>query len=120
MIRRHPGALEGEPHIELDGDDGMEALRRVVRAATGACRGPGSRRAAGVTAPSGEPTVDYSFDQRAEAGRVAFARGAVVVHPSLGEGRVVACDGAGGDAKVTVYFDEVGEKRVLARFLRPA
>jgi hypothetical protein len=32
----------------------------------------------------------------------------------------VACDGAGRDAKVTVRFYEAGEKRVLARFLRPA
>jgi DNA helicase-2/ATP-dependent DNA helicase PcrA len=42
----------------------------------------------------------------------------VVAHPSLGEGRVVSCEGAGGEAKVTVIFDEAGEKRVLARFLR--
>ena len=41
-----------------------------------------------------------------------------VEHPSLGEGRVVSCDGTGGEAKVTVIFDLAGEKRVLARFLR--
>jgi DNA helicase-2/ATP-dependent DNA helicase PcrA len=83
VIRRHPGALEGEPHIELD-----------------------------------SPGVDYDFDQRPEAGRSAFSPGAVVAHASLGEGRVVSCDGAGGEAKVTVIFDDAGEKRVLARFLR--
>jgi hypothetical protein len=33
---------------------------------------------------------------------------------------VLACDGAGREAKVTVHFWEAGEKRVLARFLRPA
>ena len=33
-------------------------------------------------------------------------------------GLVVACDGVGRDAKVTVRFYEAGEKRVLARFLR--
>jgi len=43
-----------------------------------------------------------------------------VVHDALGEGLVVACDGAGRDAKVTVRFYEAGEKRVLARFLRRA
>jgi len=111
VIRRHPGAIEGEPHIELDGEDGFGAPAHAPQSF--------ARRPAAARAPGREPTVDYSFDQRAEAGRVAFARGAVVVHPSLGEGRVVSCDGAGGDAKVTVYFDDAGEKRVLARFLRP-
>jgi hypothetical protein len=61
--------------------------------------------------------VDYAFDQRPEAS--ALGRGTRVLHPSLGEGIVLGCDGAGGDAKVTVRFD-VGEKRVLARFLSPA
>jgi DNA helicase-2/ATP-dependent DNA helicase PcrA len=42
-----------------------------------------------------------------------------VVHPSLGEGIVVACEGTGRDAKATVRFG-IGEKRVLARFLGPA
>jgi DNA helicase-2/ATP-dependent DNA helicase PcrA len=81
-IRRHPGALPHEPHIELDevptwGDEGL--------------------------------------DQRPGQGG-PFARGDRVIHPSLGAGVVLGCDGAGGDAKVTVRF-EVGEKRVLARFI---
>jgi hypothetical protein len=89
VIRRQPGALPGEPHIELEGD----------------------------ASPSheGGPVVDYDFDQRPEAGR-GFVRGDRVVHPSLGAGHVLGVDGAGGDAKVTVRF-EAGEKRVLARFL---
>lgn len=104
-IRRHPGALPGEPHIELD--------ELAAPAAE-------PRRPAGAAAPGrrGEPVVDYEFDQRPEAGR-AFARGARVTHPSLGDGVVLACDGAGRDAKVTVRF-EAGEKRVVARFLAPA
>jgi DNA helicase-2/ATP-dependent DNA helicase PcrA len=96
VIRRHPGALPQEPHIELDGADAPPSPR-----------GPG--------AGPGEPVVDYDFDQRPEAGR-PFARGDHVIHPSLGEGVVLAVDGAGRDAKVTVRFD-AGEKRVLARFL---
>jgi DNA helicase-2/ATP-dependent DNA helicase PcrA len=82
-IRRHPGALPGEPHIELD-----------------------------------EPPAfsEEGFDQTSDAGARPLARGDRVVHPSLGRGVVLACDGAGRDAKVTVRF-ELGEKRVLARFL---
>ena len=82
IVRRHPGALPGEPHIELDAS-----------------------------------TPGYDFDQRPETGRAPFARGDRVLHVSLGEGVVLACDGAGGDAKVTVRSG-AGEKRVLARFLR--
>jgi DNA helicase-2/ATP-dependent DNA helicase PcrA len=115
VIRRHPGALDGEPHIELDDETPAQAPRawshpQSARPTAPAGRAPASRR--------GEPTIDYEFDQRPEAGRAAFAPGAIVEHASLGEGRVVSCEGAGGEAKVTVIFDDVGEKRVLARFLR--
>jgi DNA helicase-2/ATP-dependent DNA helicase PcrA len=104
VVRRLPGALPGEPHIELDGEGSPEPRPP-----------PPSRAARG----GGEPFVDYAFDQRVEGGRVPFARGERVLHPSLGDGVVLACEGPGGEAKVTVRFD-VGEKRVLARFLRPA
>ena len=111
VIRRHPGSLEDEPHIEMDEEPaGTFAERYPSHADRGS-----PRRGRG---PSAEPTVDYEFDQRPEAGRQAFRPGAVVEHTSLGEGRVVSCEGAGGDAKVTVIFDLAGEKRVLARFLR--
>jgi hypothetical protein len=62
--------------------------------------------------------VDYSYDQRPEGSRAAFAPGERVEHPTLGGGLVRSCDGAGPDAKVTVVFPGVGEKRVIARFLR--
>ena len=101
LIRRHPGALPEEPHIELD----PSAAAPLRESPAGAAR----------AAARGEPVVEYEFDQRPEAGR-PYARGDAVVHPSLGAGIVLGCDGAGGDAKVTVRFD-AGEKRVLARFL---
>jgi len=94
IVRRHPGALPGEPHIELEAP-------------------PPEPEAAG-----GEHAVDYSFDQRAEGG--AFGPGARVRHQAFGDGLVRSADGSGRDAKVTVSFFSVGEKRVLARFLRPA
>jgi DNA helicase-2/ATP-dependent DNA helicase PcrA len=99
VIRRHPGALESEPHIELEGASPVR---------------PSSRAAS-----KGEPTVDYSFDQRPGAVRGAFARGQRVWNAALGEGVVLSCDGTGADAKATVRFD-AGEKRVLARYLKPA
>ena len=78
-------------------------------------RRPGRRGAAGEG-----PTIDYDFDQRPDAAARPFTRGDTVVHEVLGEGKVLACDGAGREAKVTVHFWEAGEKRVLARFLQPA
>jgi DNA helicase-2/ATP-dependent DNA helicase PcrA len=102
VIRRPPGSLPGEPHIELE-EDGPRA--------------PPSSRWPEAARPG--PVTDYDFDQRPRAAGT-IARGTRVAHDSLGEGTVAACEGSGPGAKVTVFFDEVGEKRVLARFLRPA
>jgi len=99
VVRRHPGALPGEPVIEYDGEAATPA--RPARAPRG-------------------PAVDYSYDQRPEGTRPPFAPGDRVLHPNLGEGLVRRCDGAGPDAKVTAVFPGIGEKRVIARFLRPA
>ncbi len=93
VVRRHPGALPGEPHIELD----WEPL-------------PGAAR--------GDIAIDYGFGQTEGGG--GFPRGSRVRHQSFGEGLVLSADGSGRDAKVAVAFFSVGEKRVLARFLRPA
>jgi DNA helicase-2/ATP-dependent DNA helicase PcrA len=99
VVRRLPGALEGEPHIVLDEGDGFSAA--------GAPRRPPSRPA----------SFDDDLDQRPEAA-LGLQVGARVCHPSLGEGIVRACEGPGPDAKVTVAFFGAGEKRVIARFLR--
>jgi len=98
-IRRYPGAEEGEPRIELD-----EPFVRPVRAPRGAP----------VAVDPGD-----DFDQSPESSR-GFAPGARVTHPTLGEGIVRASEGSGPDAKVTVAFLAVGEKRVIAKFLRRA
>ncbi|HET8538618.1 MAG TPA: UvrD-helicase domain-containing protein [Anaeromyxobacter sp.] len=105
VVRRHPGALPGEPHIELDG----EAAPAPRLAAAPARRGGG-----------GEPVVDYAFDQRPEAAARGLARGDRVLHASFGEGVVLSCEGAGREAKAWVRFDSIGDKLVLARFLRAA
>jgi DNA helicase-2/ATP-dependent DNA helicase PcrA len=104
VIRRHPGALPGDPVIEYDGEDA-----------------PSRPAPPGRPAPRGRPggpTVDYSFDQRPEGTRSAFTPGDRVTHPSLGVGLVRVCDGPGPEAKVTVAFPGIGEKRVIAKFLR--
>jgi DNA helicase II / ATP-dependent DNA helicase PcrA len=104
-IRRHPGALEGEPLIELDEADGWHERPRTPPLATGRERA------------RGEVTIEYESE---EASGEALAPGDRVVHASLGEGVVRACEGAGPTAKVRVAFYERGEKRIVARFLRRA
>jgi DNA helicase-2/ATP-dependent DNA helicase PcrA len=107
-IRRHPGAMEGEPVIELDHADGWHEPGAGVG-------GPPPRVGVGARR---EVRVEYDdLDQRPHD-EVALAPGDRVVHASLGEGVVRSCEGRGPDAKVTVAFYERGEKRVIARFLR--
>jgi DNA helicase II / ATP-dependent DNA helicase PcrA len=101
VIRRQPGALPGEPHVELDGQEEV-TLERPASAAS--------------RVPEREPIVDYSYDQRPDAAGGAFSPGARVHHRQFGEGVVMACEGIGADRKATVQFD-VGAKRVLVRYL---
>jgi DNA helicase-2/ATP-dependent DNA helicase PcrA len=107
-IRRHPGALEGEPVIELDPGDGWREPRPS----------PQPLRSAPAQVQR-EPVIDYDLDQRPQ-GEARLRPGDRVVHASLGEGIVRSCEGPGPEAKVTVAFYDRGEKRVLARFLRKA
>ena len=45
-----------------------------------------------------------------------FVKGERVLHETFGSGAVVEISGFGGDLRVTVDFDEVGRKRLLARY----
>ncbi len=49
-------------------------------------------------------------------------RGMRVRHPTLGTGVVLEVEGEGDDAKLTVFFDRAGKKRLVARYasLEPA
>jgi len=105
-IRRHPGALEGEPLIELDEADGWHDRPATARPAP-------ARREGGP----GELTIEYDDEGTAGEG---LSPGDRVVHASLGEGVVRTSEGHGPDAKVTVAFYERGEKRIIARYLRRA
>jgi DNA helicase-2/ATP-dependent DNA helicase PcrA len=43
-------------------------------------------------------------------------RGSRVRHPTLGSGVVLEIDGEGEDAKLTVFFDRAGKKRLVAKY----
>ncbi len=43
-------------------------------------------------------------------------RGGRVRHPTLGTGVILELEGSGEDAKVTVFFDKAGKRKLIARF----
>jgi len=45
-----------------------------------------------------------------------FVKGERVLHPTFGSGTVLEVSGFGADVKVTVVFDSVGRKKLLARY----
>ncbi len=65
------------------------------------------------------PRIDRSYGQQTEGFDSDSVVGLRVRHAQFGEGEVVACDGSGPNAKLTVSFSQVGLKRIIARFLQP-
>jgi DNA helicase-2/ATP-dependent DNA helicase PcrA len=53
---------------------------------------------------------------RAAANAQSLKRGARVRHASLGEGVVMDVEGSGDDAKITVYFERAGRRKLIAKF----
>lgn len=45
-----------------------------------------------------------------------LARGRRVRHPTLGQGVVMELDGAGDGAKITVFFERAGKRKLVAKF----
>jgi DNA helicase-2/ATP-dependent DNA helicase PcrA len=43
-------------------------------------------------------------------------RGSRVRHPTLGHGVVLELEGQGEDAKITVFFDRAGKRKLIARY----
>ncbi|MFQ5524763.1 MAG: ATP-dependent helicase [Thermoanaerobaculia bacterium] len=65
----------------------------------------------------------YSFFGRAQPGRSgssaeprALSRGRRVRHPTLGDGVVLGSEGDGDASKLTVYFDRVGKRKLVAKY----
>ncbi len=66
------------------------------------------------------PKIDRSYAQTSDFDEDGGdIRGRRVTHGQFGSGVVLEVDGMGPNAKLTVRFDSVGLKRVIARFLNP-
>ena len=76
--------------------------------------GFGSRRREG-DGVSGGRSLDYSYDQSGEESS-GVSPGVRVRHPIFGSGSVLAVVGAGGDQKLRIRFDGVGDKTVMVRY----
>jgi DNA helicase-2/ATP-dependent DNA helicase PcrA len=48
--------------------------------------------------------------------RRPLRRGSRVRHPTLGQGVVLELEGQGEEAKITVFFDKTGKRKLIARF----
>jgi DNA helicase-2/ATP-dependent DNA helicase PcrA len=74
----------------------------------------GERRASSRRAAEEERAFEAGLNQDAPT----LSPGERVSHATFGSGTVQAVSGFGRDLKVTVRFDQVGEKRLLARYAR--
>ncbi|MCM2268731.1 MAG: UvrD-helicase domain-containing protein [Thermoanaerobaculia bacterium] len=70
-------------------------------------------RTRGVDQFFGRPRVaEYVPESPARGPR----KGSRVRHPTLGSGTILDVEGSGDDAKLTVFFDRAGKKRLVARY----
>ncbi len=77
---------------------------------------------------SGRSVSDWNANRKAAAATVTrvetrvesldWPTGAGVLHPTFGVGRILAADGDGADAKLTIRFRSAGDKRIVARFVK--
>ena len=80
---------------------------------------PALAKAPRTTATEAHPAVEDYF---ADEGRPELMIGRRVLHPSFGSGQILATEGVGEKTKITVMFESVGRKKLLAAYanLRPA
>ncbi len=76
---------------------------------------PPPNRPASPAAPQGyrERTLEPDPDALP---RRPVKRGSRVRHPTLGQGVVLEMEGQGDDAKITVFFDKAGKRKLVAKF----
>jgi len=67
-----------------------------------------------------DPSAIRPAAPQSDAPKVAteLKRGQRVRHELFGDGTILTMDGAGPDAKLTVYFDRVGSKKFIAKYAK--
>ena len=62
------------------------------------------------------PSVPRVEPPPAVSGDVELRKGVGVRHPKLGPGVILSVEGSGDNAKLTVYFEKAGRRRLIAKF----
>ncbi len=65
-----------------------------------------------------DPAMVRAAQPKSEGSPAELKRGARVRHEQFGVGTILTMEGAGPDAKLTVYFDRVGSKKFIAKFAK--
>jgi DNA helicase II / ATP-dependent DNA helicase PcrA len=65
-----------------------------------------------------DPSAVHAAKPAAEGAPAELKRGARVRHAQFGDGTILTMEGAGPDAKLTVYFDRVGSKKFIAKYAK--
>lgn len=73
-------------------------------------------RSSGSSSPRSRRAQDLGYEPDPGAGSEEIHRGTRVLHPTLGQGVVLELEGSGGGAKITVYFDHSGKRRLVAKY----
>ncbi len=73
----------------------------------GSSGGSGSGTGSGMT-------IEYDSD----AGGGTWSPGMAVIHPKFGAGKIMQCEGTGENARLTVFFKNVGQKKLVARLAK--
>ena len=74
-----------------------------------------SRSPRATSAPS-RPSVPRVEPPPAVSGDLELRKGVGVRHPKLGPGVILSVEGSGDNAKLTVYFEKAGRRRLIAKF----
>ncbi len=92
-------------------------LRRGGQAGFGTGFSGGYRRSGSMgRVREEELSQDVGLDDDMNQDRPRFVKGERVAHSTFGSGRVLEISGFGPDLKVTVEFESVGTKKLLARY----
>jgi DNA helicase-2/ATP-dependent DNA helicase PcrA len=120
-INRPSRFLSDVPRELVLMDQPQELERQKTRSMPTPSPGAFRRRGRDEYADDEGPRIDRSYAQTSDLDGVGGdVRGMRVRHPQFGPGTILEVTGAGPDAKLTVKFESVGLKRVIARFVTPA
>lgn len=95
------------------------AVRSFFSSSSGASApSPASRASEGASVPSrpSRPTTPRPTPPPAVSGDLELRKGVGVRHPKLGPGVILSVEGSGDNAKLTVYFERAGRRRLIAKF----